>query len=219
MPSKTKRRVGGGKHWKDCDVNLLLDILYEHLPRGGNEWELVVEEFNKKTPAQRDVESCRRKYKSLKNVRKPTGDPDCPDNVKRAKRIQREIETRISASTLDDDDRYSDNEGFSGNSDAGDSDVGDNSDAGENSDIGDSDDAGDNDDALGSIMDGVGNSIQVPGDCIAVNLPDSPLVTTATPTAPTSTKKKRGKSNVLTKTGALKSKPRTDKHTTSGRLG
>ncbi|ETV75243.1 hypothetical protein H257_10435 [Aphanomyces astaci] len=38
----------------------------------------------------------RRKFKSLRNSKNPTGDPDCPEDVKRAKRINRAMEARMS---------------------------------------------------------------------------------------------------------------------------
>jgi hypothetical protein len=34
------------------------------------------------------------KYKTLRLHKKPTGDPDCPPDVRRAKRLYREIEQR-----------------------------------------------------------------------------------------------------------------------------
>jgi hypothetical protein len=40
----------------------------------------------------RDLESICAKWKALKNMKKPTGDPDCPLNVVRAQTIAREIE-------------------------------------------------------------------------------------------------------------------------------
>lgn len=40
----------------------------------------------------RDNESLKAKYKTLRLHKKPTGDPDCPPDVRRAKRLYREIE-------------------------------------------------------------------------------------------------------------------------------
>ncbi|ETV70388.1 hypothetical protein H257_14068 [Aphanomyces astaci] len=51
----------------------------------------------------RDVDSMRRKYKVLRNVRKPTGDPSCPHDVVRAKRINSMIESRMSVADLESD--------------------------------------------------------------------------------------------------------------------
>jgi hypothetical protein len=116
----SKAASQGGKHWKEQEVNLLLDQILEILPCGGNEWESVSVLYNSNRLAwmsDRDGESCKTKFKSLKNVKKPTGDPTCPPNVKRAKRIQYQIESKISVATMDDiandhNDSEADNEGF-----------------------------------------------------------------------------------------------------------
>jgi hypothetical protein len=52
----------------------------------------------------RDVDAIRSKWKALKNNKKPTGDPDCPKEVRRAKRIAWEIETGAGVFVEDDDD-------------------------------------------------------------------------------------------------------------------
>ena len=52
----------------------------------------------------RDMDSLRNKFKSLKNSRKPTGDPNCPIDVKRAKSIQRLIDNSSDTVGFDDDE-------------------------------------------------------------------------------------------------------------------
>ncbi|CAK4147545.1 unnamed protein product, partial [Aphanomyces euteiches] len=44
----------------------------------------------------RDTKSIRRKFKSLRNSKKPTGGPECPSEVVQAKRINRLLEARMS---------------------------------------------------------------------------------------------------------------------------
>lgn len=53
---------------------------------------------------QGDAEACKSKFKTLKNTRKPTGDPRCPPNVREAKYIQREIENSAGAVVYEDED-------------------------------------------------------------------------------------------------------------------
>lgn len=76
-------------------------------------WERVANAYNSKeervkrqmgSMPVRDVDSIRSKWKSLKNSKKPTGEPDCPKEVRRAKRIFREIETGAGVFNMDDDD-------------------------------------------------------------------------------------------------------------------
>ncbi|ETV82542.1 hypothetical protein H257_05146 [Aphanomyces astaci] len=52
----------------------------------------------------------RRKFKSLRNSKKSTGDPDCPEDVKRAKRINRAMEARMSVLDMGSGDENEDNE-------------------------------------------------------------------------------------------------------------
>ena len=99
-------------HWTDPETVVLLGIVETKLPRGIEEWNAVSTEYNisrLQLPAlsgrpERDADSCKTKFKSLKNVRKPTGDPSIPPNVKRAKIIQCSIERKMSALNMDDDE-------------------------------------------------------------------------------------------------------------------
>ncbi|KAG9407468.1 hypothetical protein AC1031_002187 [Aphanomyces cochlioides] len=74
-----------------------------YLPIGRNGWEKVEHAFNLSDFVQRDLDVLKRKFVVLKNNPKPTGDPDCPPEVVRAKRINREIDSRASVLTFEDD--------------------------------------------------------------------------------------------------------------------
>ena len=76
-----------GKGWTDPEVHRMLDLAEYSLPLGSNDWERVQSEYHQDLPAgwgKRDVDTIKRKFKALRNIRKPTGDPDCPETVKRA---------------------------------------------------------------------------------------------------------------------------------------
>ena len=83
--------------YSEMEVEKLNDLVEYHLPQGADEWEKVGSEFrsafNRETNP-RSNESLKLKYKTLRLHKKPTGDPDCPHAVKRAKRIYREIEAK-----------------------------------------------------------------------------------------------------------------------------
>ncbi len=84
----------------------LLDTVEVVLPFGGNMWETVELQYNTALPivmAPRTAESCKTKFNKLKGVRKPTGDPTCPDEVRRAKHIQRAIENSMGVANFDSD--------------------------------------------------------------------------------------------------------------------
>lgn len=75
----------------------MLNVVETYLPLGANEWENVQLHYTRLMPssfAVRQTDSIKRKYMELKNRKKPTGDPDCPVEVVRAKRIFRKIESR-----------------------------------------------------------------------------------------------------------------------------
>ena len=78
----------------------------QRLPFGNDEWEELALDFNRTMRifnplAQgRDGNSLKAKFKSLKNVRKPTGDPTCPPMVRRAKLAQRAIEGRMAVADM-----------------------------------------------------------------------------------------------------------------------
>ncbi|KAI9906783.1 hypothetical protein PsorP6_004204 [Peronosclerospora sorghi] len=89
-----------------------LDIDEKRKPLGASMWEDVAYEYNRNLPSGhevRDVEALRRKFTTMKNCKNPTGDPRMPPEVRRAKRIFREIESDMSVVELDDDARQSEN--------------------------------------------------------------------------------------------------------------
>lgn len=64
-------------------LNVMMDIL----PIGPNEWERAVERHSVTYPGQ-DINSIRRKYHTLHHRQIPIGDPNCPSDVKLAKRVK-----------------------------------------------------------------------------------------------------------------------------------
>ncbi|KAF0684970.1 Aste57867_23093 [Aphanomyces stellatus] len=102
--STMAKKSGRGKGWCPPAVDILLDIVGEVLPLGKNGWEKVESRFNRLGTPQllpmRDSEALKRKFLLLKNHAKPTGDPDCPQDVQRAKRIQRDIDMSVSVLSL-----------------------------------------------------------------------------------------------------------------------
>lgn len=84
-------------------------------------WERVEQNYNSQKLAavslrapERDIDAIRNKWKALKNAKKPTGDPTCPADVIRAKRLAKEIDTSVltfnlgQTSSSDDDSPISD---------------------------------------------------------------------------------------------------------------
>ena len=76
-----------GLWWSESEIAMLLDVVQHVMPCGGYMWDKVCERYNSKQERDfrklsdmpyRDVDAIRTKWKSLKNCKKPTGDPDCP---------------------------------------------------------------------------------------------------------------------------------------------
>ena len=90
-------RPGGGRNYSSDEVEVLLEVVERILPLGSNCWDRVACEFNIARPRgtdERDGDSLKRKFKALYGVRKPTGDPTIPPQVRRAKLIKRMIDNR-----------------------------------------------------------------------------------------------------------------------------
>ncbi|ETV73050.1 hypothetical protein H257_12086 [Aphanomyces astaci] len=104
-PNKIMAKPSRGKGWTDPEVHVMLDAVEVHLPWGPAHWDIIRETYNTSIQANdgwpaRDVDSIRRKFKVLRSIRKPTGDPMCPPTVTRAKRLQQAIEAAMGVCDL-----------------------------------------------------------------------------------------------------------------------
>ena len=91
------------------EISILLDAVEEYLPIGQNDWEMVERMHGRYFPqAGRTRESLKRKFIQLYGTKIPTGDPKCPDDIKRAKYLFEEIKKRseLSDGGGDDGDQY-----------------------------------------------------------------------------------------------------------------
>ncbi|KAK9371499.1 uncharacterized protein V1513DRAFT_38763 [Lipomyces chichibuensis] len=77
-------------------------------PIGPAKWDQVVDAYEdyclENGRASRDVGAIHRKFNSLVNFPKPTGDPTCPPDIKRAKEISRMINESVEMADLCDTD-------------------------------------------------------------------------------------------------------------------
>lgn len=82
-----------GRNYTIEEMHLLLDCVEEVMPQGLDEWEGVHTQFHElwflKTGhrSSRDMLSLRRCFTRLRSKQVPTGAPECPDHVRRAKRL------------------------------------------------------------------------------------------------------------------------------------
>ena len=88
MSSQRSRGVA----YSDEEINCLLESAEKHQPISRDEWQLVWEDHQVHwMQTERTLESLRKKFQSLANMRPPTGDPSCPPHVRWAKRIMTSI--------------------------------------------------------------------------------------------------------------------------------
>jgi hypothetical protein len=88
-----------GKSFTTSELESLLEIIEDILPVGPNEWEAVLARHETRYPdMDRTKESIKRKFSSLYNAKKPTGDPTCPPTVRSAKRIFNMIKEKMDFS-------------------------------------------------------------------------------------------------------------------------
>ena len=82
------------------ETNCLLDSIEEILPIDMDEWSLVERRHQVAYPDRnRTKESLRRKFQSLYLVKKATGDPTYPPEVRRAKALQQAIREKAEVSS------------------------------------------------------------------------------------------------------------------------
>ncbi len=85
-------KMSRGRGFTIAEIDSLLEIIEEVLPIGPNDWDRVTERHITFYPGLgRTRESLRRKFASLYNHKKPTGDPTCPVYVRNAKHIFEQI--------------------------------------------------------------------------------------------------------------------------------
>lgn len=112
--TKSTRR---GKNFSAAEVTILLDLVEEIRPTGNNQWDTLYDKWTTYfSDTDRTTNGLRKKFKTLYYSKIPTGDPNCPADVKRAKRIikGRNAEQEIS----DGEGSYDDEEDGNGEDDS-----------------------------------------------------------------------------------------------------
>jgi hypothetical protein len=83
-----------------AELEHMLDIIDDIVPIGNPDWEKVWQEHSAAySTMERTQESLKRKFQELVRKKNPTGDPNCPPYVCKAKRISRKIVIATDGST------------------------------------------------------------------------------------------------------------------------
>lgn len=91
--------------WKGPEVSVLLAAVRQVLPLGDYHWQDVYTAYNASRPVgsvERNADSCKTKFKALKNTKKASGIANPPWDVLEAKEIQQLIEAKMQTAELDD---------------------------------------------------------------------------------------------------------------------
>ena len=99
FPRARRSMQSRGQQFRINEILSLLETISTHLPIGSHEWEVVASQHNENFPDKEWTgPSLCRKFSQLHKVKKPTGDPTCPAEVRYAKQIFRRIEQQADAS-------------------------------------------------------------------------------------------------------------------------
>jgi hypothetical protein len=101
-------RRAGAQNFSIEDKEYLISLLEEVGPLGPEQWENIVSRYNSdyakpNEPSIQDKEGLRQQWYKMTKVSKPTGDPSCPEYIRRAKRVNKEIHNEIAMTGIDDD--------------------------------------------------------------------------------------------------------------------
>lgn len=110
---------GRGRNYSAANTKHLLDLVEEIEPCGFDEWNEISMKYNAhfggKAGENRSGEDLKNKFKALKAIKKPTGDPSCPPDVRRAKQLQKALEVRMDVQALDSGDEIDEDNNDGGN--------------------------------------------------------------------------------------------------------
>ncbi|OQR99850.1 hypothetical protein ACHHYP_04234 [Achlya hypogyna] len=106
LPMKPPRASVGVPNWAQGDVEILLSLVGDMLPLSQQQWQRLTVAYNKHPDRrhERDWEAVKRKFNKLRSFGKHTDDPDCPEDVRWARELQRELEVKAEKHGTDGDD-------------------------------------------------------------------------------------------------------------------
>ncbi|KAE9268145.1 hypothetical protein PR003_g31545, partial [Phytophthora rubi] len=96
----------GSTNYTMFDIDRLLHLVEQALPLGRDEWERLAVTYNAgraRGAPERDFEILRRKFKMLYSARKPTGMPEMPPHIRRAKEAKQAIDEKANVIEIDDE--------------------------------------------------------------------------------------------------------------------
>jgi hypothetical protein len=100
---------GGSMHYRDEELHDLMDIMEDVLPIGKYEKERVAERYNANHPLRpREYPNLMSQFNKFASKKPPTGDPNCPPLVRRAKQITRKIKDKAGVACFNEEEQEED---------------------------------------------------------------------------------------------------------------
>jgi hypothetical protein len=96
-------RKPGAKVWDAAAITFLLEEVERVLPRGHQEWEKVVSNYNARTQEGADFDRLKNKFNNMAKAKKPTGENTMRKHIENAKRIHALIVARTEGRVADGD--------------------------------------------------------------------------------------------------------------------
>ena len=110
--AKKKGRRQGSHNFSKEDDKVLLEYVHMIIPVSTQDWEVIADAYNtcmeERASTPRTHEALKQRFKKFANAPKPTGDPQCPPNVVKAKQLSREILGKVHAGDIEDGDKFED---------------------------------------------------------------------------------------------------------------
>jgi len=107
-PGRQQPIINRNPNYTVPECTELLDVIESILPIGAENWELVASRYNPWAHANgralRNSKDLKGKFTKLAKSNKPTGDPNCPPEVVRAKNINRLIDEKVCLEEQGGDD-------------------------------------------------------------------------------------------------------------------
>ncbi|CAD6939247.1 unnamed protein product [Tilletia controversa] len=101
-------RTNGSAAYGKLELSWLFHYVEKHRPHGSNYWEKVAKDYvlraTSKGNPPRTADSLKKRFDNLCKSVKPTGDPTCTPEFRKAKRLRRDIESEHAVESTEDDE-------------------------------------------------------------------------------------------------------------------
>jgi hypothetical protein len=110
---------GGSMHYRAEELEALMEIMDDVVPIGKYEKEKVCQRYNDMFPTRpREYQNLMSQFNKYASRKEPTGDPDCPPLVRKAKRICQKIKDKAGIACMNEEEEEEEEEDVEDEDDA-----------------------------------------------------------------------------------------------------